>query len=457
MKTDLLENVKKIITNNNLLNPNDSVLVAVSGGADSVCLFDVLFSLKDELNLTLYVAHLNHMLRGDEADRDEQFVHTLCEKYGVPFFCERKDVKKLSRETGKSVEEAGRDARYDFFMRLKSEHNIDKIATAHNKNDNVETVCMRIMRGTGISGLSGIPIKNDLCVIRPLLYTSREDIENYLSEKEIHYITDSSNLEDDYARNKIRHHLIPYITENHNENFIDTFSGNIMVFTEAEHYLNHQTEEKFKSLAKTQSFGFEFCENELLKEDKYIIKSLLRKAFFDLTKKEMPSNLVMKVYDSLISQNVFLISASNNLDIYKKYGKLYFVLKKSVEYEYEITGSEININEISAKLSFDNSCESVSFSDKNIIYIKIPEENFHFKVRNRKDGDKINLGSLGHKKVKDILIDEKIPVFLRDEIPILLLNDEIIWVCGIRDNPEFRAKDGERHIKITYTKENHHA
>ncbi len=455
MKNNLKETVKKTIKNNNLLSANDAVLIAVSGGADSVCLFDVLFSLKDELNLKLYVAHLNHLLRGDEANRDEEFVRSICEKKGVPFFCERKDVLKLSKETGTSIEEAGRNARYDFFSKLKTEHEIHKIATAHNKNDNVETVCMRIMRGTGIHGLTGIPIENDLSVIRPLLYVSREEIEKYLEEKNLSFITDSSNLEDDYARNKVRHHLIPYIEENHNESFIDTFSQNIELFTEAEHYLYHQTEKSFDSLVIKKHFGFEFDLEKLKQEDKYIIKSVLRMAFLKLSNKEMPQNLVLKVYDALVSDSDSIISASVNLDIYIKYDKLYFVIKKdALSFEYEKLDDNIFINEINAKLSFEKSFEKPNFSDKNVIHIKSPHKKGTFKVRNRKRGDTIYLGDLGHKKVKDLLIDEKIPVFLRDEIPILLYDDEIIWVPGIRDNPKYRSNDSNEHIKITFTKEN---
>jgi len=211
MKSDLRERTKAYIIKHNLFSYGDSILVAVSGGADSICMLDVLVSLKEEFQIKISVAHLNHMLRGEEAYRDEKFVQSICKAYQVPYHVTRIDITKLSADKRCSVEEAGRIARYEFFQQLKAEYNINCIATAHNKNDNVETVLMRLMRGTSIHGLGGIPSKNDSGVIRPLLHATREEIEGYIRSHNLSYVVDRTNLENSYTRNKIRNQLLPYI------------------------------------------------------------------------------------------------------------------------------------------------------------------------------------------------------------------------------------------------------
>lgn len=258
MNNKLVQKVKHYINKHQLLADGYAVLVCVSGGADSVCLLDVLCQLRAVYNLKIYVAHVNHMLRGEESNRDEQFVKTLCEQYKVPFRTKQVDVSNLAKTNKITCEEAGRKVRYDFFVSLKQELSINKIATAHNKNDNVETVCMRFLRGTGVDGLGGIPVENDIDVIRPLLSVSRQEIEAYLEERHLTYITDSSNLTDAYTRNRIRHHFLPYILENYNENFHDTLSENILLCNEAGSYLKQQIEQAYSKLSERKNTAFLF-------------------------------------------------------------------------------------------------------------------------------------------------------------------------------------------------------
>ena len=172
--------VVSTIDTHNMIKKGDKVMAAVSGGADSVCMLHILNRLKQDLKFTLFCAHVNHGLRGETADRDERFVKDLCKELKIPFFCGRFDVNKIADEEKLTVEEAGRKVRYSFFEKLKNEHGIQKIATAHNKNDNAETVLMRIIRGTGIDGLSGISYVREDGVIRPILDLSRAQIEEYL-------------------------------------------------------------------------------------------------------------------------------------------------------------------------------------------------------------------------------------------------------------------------------------
>jgi len=455
MKNEFLQSIKDTILKNNLLSPGDSVLVAVSGGADSICLLDVLNKLKDAFALSLYVAHVNHMLRAGEATRDAEFVRTVCKQYDIPFYYKEIDVANIAKRNKISCEEAGRIARYDFFLQLKTTLSIHKIATAHNKNDNIETVCMRFLRGTGINGLGGIPIVSDRGIIRPLLHTSRTDIEEYIAQNKLVHITDSSNLTDDYMRNRIRHSFVPNIIENYNNNFMDTLHENILSFCETSQYLKNQVDTAYKTLVHKQNFGISFDLDRLLQEDVYIIKALIKKAVFTCTKKEITSKILRLLYENVITGDACSFAISPTFHVYKKYKNLYFVLQTSeMNFTYKSKQFEnIKIEETGDAICFSYGSGPVSFKDKNVIYIK---ESLcvgkTLTIRNRKTCDSIYLG-YGHKGIKDLMIDEKVPCFLRDKIPLLLLDEELVWVCGIRDNPAFRANENEAYIKITYSKE----
>ena len=199
-------NIKNnLLKYNRLLNDN-KVMVALSGGADSVCLLYLLLEIKDEFNIILEACHVNHMLRGEQSDADEQFVRDLCKKLDIPLHVQRIDVKALQKKH-QSLEEAAREARYSYFAETG---NNSIIATAHNADDNAETVLLNILRGTALKGLCGIPdVRGN--IIRPLLEVTREEIITFLTEKSIPYVTDESNLSDEFTRNYLRIHVMPLL------------------------------------------------------------------------------------------------------------------------------------------------------------------------------------------------------------------------------------------------------
>ena len=451
---DIKTKVLNYIKEHNLLVSGDSVICAVSGGADSVCMLDLLFELKAEFSLTLYVAHLNHMLRGEDADRDEKFVEHLAKNYSLPFYCERVDVDKLSEELGVSCEEAGRIARYEFFKKLKETLGCNKIATAHNKNDNVETVLMRFLRGTDMKGLSGIPVHNNLDVIRPIMCLKRSEIEEYNECKGINFVTDSTNLENIYSRNKIRNSLIPEIEEQFNSAFIDTMSSNIELFTEANSYIEKKVNTIYENIISKDRFVFSFCVAWLMCEDKYIAKRIIKKTVYELARLNITNDLCNHIYDSLINKSSLTIS--KNLNFYVKYERAYFVKKREIaDFCHKISSpGTYYFDEIPLTLEITEGCGKISFKDKNTIYLNPDKVSCNFLIRSRKNGDKMTLANCGTKKLKDIFIDEKIPLFLRDRFPVIEYNGEIIWLCGLRDNTEYRAKSGNDYIKITVHKEN---
>ena len=223
---DLIKKVKHTIKNNNLIEPGDKIVLAVSGGPDSICMLDVIYKI---VNLNpeptdnyakIVVAHVNHMIREEAAD-DEDFVRDFCKKIGVEFYSKSIDVKKLANNKKIGLEEAGRKARYDFFDEIANLTHANKIAIAHNKNDSVETVIMHALRGSGTYGLHGIEAKNGK-YIRPLIECERHEIEEYCKDNDIQARIDKTNLENEYTRNKIRNIVLPYIKKEFNPNITET-------------------------------------------------------------------------------------------------------------------------------------------------------------------------------------------------------------------------------------------
>ena len=243
MKNKILQTIKKY----KLIENGDSIVIGVSGGPDSICLLYVLNDLKKELNFKIYVAHINHMIR-KEADEETEYVKSFCKNIGVECFTKKIDVIEIAKELKMGTEEAGRKIRYDFFEEVLRNTNSNKIATAHNNNDKVETIIMNILRGSGISGLKGLDPIRENKFIKPLIETSREEIENYCEENKLNPRIDKSNNENIYTRNKVRNCVIPYIKKEFNPNILKTINRLSEVATEENEYLNNVTQKTFNEI-----------------------------------------------------------------------------------------------------------------------------------------------------------------------------------------------------------------
>lgn len=246
-----MDKVIKTIEKYNLIQNGDKIVIGVSGGPDSICLLHILNSLKEKYNLQLFVAHINHMIR-ENARIDEQYVVDFCKKINVPAFVLHSDVLNLSKQQKISVEEAGRNVRYEFFNEVLEKTGSTKIAIAHNCNDKAETVIMNILRGSGISGLKGIEAKRDNKYIRPLIECSREEIENYCKEHNLETRHDESNDENIYKRNKIRNIVIPFIKREFNSNIISTINRLSIVATQEDEYINKIVEKEYNNICKAK-------------------------------------------------------------------------------------------------------------------------------------------------------------------------------------------------------------
>ena len=244
-KETVEEQVYNCIKKYKLINEGDRLLIGVSGGPDSICLLHVLNLLKEKLKCDIYVAHINHMIR-EEADSETEYVQEFCKNLGIECFVRKVDVQEYANKNKIGTEEAGRIIRYEFFDEVAKKVSANKIATAHNSNDKAETVLLNILRGSGLSGLKGIEAIRDNKYIRPLIETTRQDIEEYCTSNNLEPKIDKSNLESIYKRNKVRNDLIPYIQKEYNPNFLKTINRLSEVATEENEYLEKITKIKFE-------------------------------------------------------------------------------------------------------------------------------------------------------------------------------------------------------------------
>lgn len=243
----LEELVLKAIKQNNLIEDGDSIVVGVSGGPDSITLLDILIKLQKQIKFNIVVAHINHMIRR-EAEDDEKYVEKYCKNKNIPFYAKQAKVEEIAKNQKIGTEEAGRNLRYEFFNEILEKTKSNKIATAHTKNDNVETVLMNIIRGSGTKGLKGIELIRDNKYIRPLLEITRTEIEEYCKKNNLEPRIDTSNMENIYTRNKIRNLLIPYIQKEFNPNIIETIDRLSCISKEENKYFENITKKTYKEI-----------------------------------------------------------------------------------------------------------------------------------------------------------------------------------------------------------------
>lgn len=460
----LINSVKNTIFTHNLINDGDAVLVALSGGADSVCLLDALCRMRKELGITVGAAHLNHMIRGREADRDEAYAAEVCTKLGVPFYAERVDVPELSKKDGISEEAAGRKARYDFFKRLCSAHGYNKIATAHNRNDKAETVIMRILRGTGIDGLAAIKYKREDGVIRPLLDVVRCDIEKYCEENNLLYCTDSTNSDTEYTRNRVREKLIPFLEENFNPSIIDTLCTLSDNAAEDSDFINGYAKRLYNRInspvPKRKPTVLDIESLKML--DECIFNRIIRITANDVmgdnyNLERVHIESVRSLLDKKTGASVCL---PENLKVSVKYGWLEFkeadgADSDSAEFSYPV---EISVSESleSMGMTFEITDAKKKIRKNQMIIDYDMIEDKEITVRNRRAGDRMVFFKDGRtRKIKDYLIDKKIPREERNRIPLLCADNKIIAIIGDRVAETYKIKENtKRGLVITYGAEN---
>ncbi|OPJ61068.1 tRNA lysidine(34) synthetase TilS [Clostridium oryzae] len=467
----MINKVKKFVDKHDMIQSGDKIIVALSGGPDSICLMHILNGLKKQFNLTLYAAHVNHCLRGKEADEDEEYVKNFCRKIGVDIFTKRVDVNAIAKRDKVSSETAGRNARYEFFYELKDKLQADKIAIAHNKNDQAETILMRLMRGTSIEGLKGIrPIRDEI-FIRPILFLSREEIERYCAENDLKPRIDRTNSENIYNRNRVRLDLIPYIKENFNPDIVETlyrFSDSI---TRDENFIEIIAKEKYNSLCSNRN-GHIVIDNRLKDEHEAIATRIIRLAIHKVygSLKDIDSVHIYEVLSLLSLGTGRKINLPKGIVCENVYGDLHIGLENNRELNYK---SEYNICEkndlaggkkksvfiseakITVNLEVKPNDKQIDFDNEVLTkYFDYDKISYNVTVRYRREGDRLcPLGMKGSKKLKDLFMDLKIPKEYRNSIPLLCFDDEIAWVLGYRVSNKFAVtKDTNNILEVKIVK-----
>lgn len=429
---------KTNIISKNLIESGDTILGAISGGPDSMAMLNCLVLLKKDLKFKLLIAHVNHGVRGEYAKRDQEFVKMVAKDYNIPYFTKNVDMVGYGKELGISSEEAGRILRYGFFREILSDYGGGKIAVAHNKNDQAETILHRIIRGTGLDGLKSMEfIKGD--IIRPLLNISRKEIEDYIEQKRIKFVVDHTNLETDYTRNKIRLELLPYIKENFNPNIIDSLYRLTRIATGEIQIIEEITTEKYNLIVKSATENSIIFNGAIFKlESEAIRKRLIRKAIENISGnlhgiEEIHINDIIKLFqDAKTGKN---IDISKGLRARVSYSDFIIELRNNTNPKLEAKKIEIGENvleEFAIIISLELiSADEIDFNNADIKYIDYDKVSGELWIRRRKSGDKFSpLGLGGSKKLKDYMIDKKIPQDKRNSIPILCDNSGIIWVIG---------------------------
>ena len=393
-----------------------TVTVALSGGADSMALLNVLLELKEELGITVEAAHFNHLIRGDEAYRDEDFVREQCKKLGVRLYCGQGDVPEMSREKGISLETAAREMRYDYLSRI----NKDFVATAHTASDNLETVIFNLCRGTSIEGLCGIPPKRDI-FIRPLILATREQIEDYCNGNNIPFVTDSTNLSDDYTRNKIRHKIVPVLKELNPalEGAVNRATANLRVDSvylskQAENFLKANVTDKGELSLK----GFDSLDTA--------IKSRVIKKYINSVTR---SNSLETVH---INSVLYLTEKSGKTDLPCGFtagcdGGYLTVYKSDITHdktEFEVKTVEISAENFKKMPNVNNLLLKNALDCDKIIGKLV--------LRTRMTGDSIRLKNRGcTKTLKKLYTEYRIPKSMRDTLPVAADDKGVVWIHGI--------------------------
>jgi tRNA(Ile)-lysidine synthase len=440
--------VRKTIEQFNMLVTGEHVLVAVSGGADSTALLLCLHRLASGFPLSLTAAHLNHRIRGAEADEDQDFVGKMCAGLGIPFVSEIIEVKQQAAKARQNLEEYARAIRYDFLRRMADRVNAQKIAVGHNLNDQAETALFRFIRGSGLEGLSSIHPVLDGIVIRPLLECTRDSIRQYLKQQNAPYREDSSNTDLRYARNRIRRELMPYLEKSFNPRLAPIIAREAFQIRETWSFIESLAVETYQNLHCLTDSGILLKVDKLLQLHPALQKQVLRQAL----KAWLGS---LRGIASVHIQSILSLCATGRSGdqiqiphgsiVVRQFDSLQIMAQPSqanLSYSrrLEIPG-QCRVPEIDATFR----CTTCSAPNPKMMREKRSSQAYlepsrlpqFLLIRSRISGDRY--GGPGHRKVKKMLIDNKIPQLLRSTLPMIVAGNDVIWIPGFRPAHNYEA------------------
>lgn len=449
--------IKTFCRQKELLAEGDRIVVGLSGGADSVCLFLVLIDLAKEWGLTLYPVHVNHNLRGEEALKDQQFCEELCRQHNLELSVVSAPVAELAKEQGLTLEEAGRNVRYEAFAAQKEKCHCQKIAVAHHKDDQAETVLFQLIRGSRLKGLSGMSAKNG-AVVRPLLTVTREEIEAYLKEKKQEFCIDSTNLEEEYTRNKIRHRILPEAKElcdRVTEHLAETaaYAG------EVENFLARLTEELWAECSSVDARNNISLKIEPLKRaERLLAERVIYEALCRVygKKKDITAGFVADCMGLLEKQTGRYLTLPDNMVARRSFELLWIGRECATEaFREEITEFpyEAELPQLEKKLTLllmareklEQNIPKSTYT-KWFDYDKIERA---ISLRLPETGDEMVVYADGRRKqLADVFADAKIPKEQRRGFPVLATEHQVLWVPGVRGSEGYRVTEETKQVLI---------
>lgn len=429
-----------------LFSPGERVICAVSGGADSTAMLHCLQALQSELGITVCAAHFNHLLRGEESERDERFVREMCISYGIELFTGREDVSAYAKQSGKSPEDAAREKRYAFLQSLPG----DKIATAHTADDNAETVLLHLLRGSGLRGLCGIPPKRGT-IVRPLLCVGREDILSYLKEEGLSWCEDSTNAGDSYLRNRIRHRVMPPLREEA-PRLSETLLRQSAILREEDALLD-----SLASASLRQTEDGRYLIAPILSAPNALQKRALRLIVRRTLPKDVSEKHILALQRLLRAESPSAkLSLPDGVTVQRSYDSFFLTRRTPVflpETALNLSGiTELPSVSMQAECTIVNSFENFEntpfqFAVKYDMISSAP-----IFLRSRRSGDTIVTPG-GHRKLlKKLLIDRKIPRAERERCLVLTDNLRVLAAVGIGVSREFRAEKGKPALLIRFVR-----
>lgn len=466
----LLHTVEKTVNDYGMLTEKDSVVIGVSGGSDSVALLHILIALAPSFSLRLGVAHLNHGLRRNHSDKEAEFVAQIAERLDLPCYLHKEDVRKFQRQNRLSLEEAARRVRYAFLYQVASINKYNKIALGHHSDDNAELVLMNLFRGSGPLGLSGIPPMRDEKIIRPLIESNRSEILEFLNQNRLEYISDPSNRDTKYLRNRVRHNLIPMLQTSYNPKISETLNRLSSIIRSEEEWIEDVIRPFFEKSILTvrddsMTFSIPMLNQLHTATQRRIIRKAVAKIKGDLRRISFAQigsviNLLKKgpIYGKLdLSDRIRIQRNGDILSITREKKTLRDLdaiseTSEPLIFEYQITKPDpFFIKEIGAVVEFTemgmenmpnyhDAGQYTGFFDKDSL-------NFPMVLRNFRPGDAFTpLGMMGTQKLKKFFIDKKVPRNERMKCPILLSRGKIIWVVGYRIDESVKLVPSTRNI-----------
>ena len=426
------------------LDDNAPILVAFSGGADSSALLHILSEYAKQSGAIIYAAHVNHGIRGDEADRDERFCSEFAKKLGIKIFVLRADVPAIAKESKESIETAARRVRYEFFDRVMQENSIEILATAHNANDNLETLIFNLARGTGLSGMCGIPQSRKTArgtVIRPMLAMKKSEILEYCANNSLSFVTDSTNTDTDYTRNLIRAKIIP-VMQQINGSALKNATRTSQNLHEDALYLDSMADSFIEELDSPYAIDLE----KIRSTPSPIVNRALIRIYDELsggaTLEHVHLNALRELCEKALPHSA--VSLPQELEGVIENKKL--CLRKKLEdcsfedYAIRLCVAKNSISQTNAEIFIGNSQNAKNvYKIETLLYIDFDKIGGELFARPRKAGDRIKLGGMS-RSVKKLFCDKKIPLELRERIPIICDSQKIvaipfIGVCdGCKDN-----------------------